>query len=49
MYILIVKFSNLSCLLNNELEKQGYMRFPQGRVPKKYFEERYYLEEKVEA
>jgi hypothetical protein len=35
--------------LNNELVAKGYMRFPQGRVPKKYFEERYNLEERIEA
>lgn len=35
--------------LNDELEAKGYMRFPLGRVPKKYFEERYHLEEMREA
>jgi|GEM_PF-1234705 len=35
--------------LNDELEEQGYMRFPLGRVPKKYFHERYHLEERIEA
>ncbi|WP_313578630.1 ICEBs1 excisionase [Lacrimispora sp.] len=35
--------------LNDELEKQGYMRFPRGRVPKKFFEERYNLKELLKA
>jgi len=29
--------------LNDELVQKGYMRYPRGRVPKKYFDERHYL------
>lgn len=43
------KASEVVRKLNDELEEKGYMRFPLGRVPKKYFEERYHLAERKEA
>lgn len=43
------KASEVVRTLNDELEGKGYMRFPLGRVPKKYFEERYHLVERREA
>lgn len=43
------KASEVVRKLNDELEEKGYMRFPLGRVPKKYFEERYHLVERREA
>jgi len=29
--------------LNDELEAKGFMRYSQGKVPKRYFHERFYL------
>lgn len=33
--------------LREELVKKGYANYPQGKVPKKYFNERYYMSEEV--